>query len=365
MSTAPKMSATSDRRFNWQLFVLAMLTLLPIAMIAFNGYRAARMIMAREEPRRGSNRETIDATSSVSSPSKRVHIRFGVHDPEGVFADEPSLKIRHLFVSWADFDSAQLKKTLCDFEKREIEPLVTIEPWPIDGFEGPLLEGIAVGRYDSQIDCLADALNATTRPLMLAWGHEMDQDIATRYPWSGKAPEEYIRAYRYVVERMRTKLQSRARWVWAGVLKQGSTDYWPGDDCVDFIGMPIYSFPGWDTANYGYIRHFRKTVEEKIDVVRKFNKPLIITELGVNGSDDFESFWMHQAFLSLDAFPNLHAVVFFQAKDKEGAWGEKWGTPDWRLHPATIRGLVNWKLAAAAAESAPTTTSNLGERSIK
>jgi beta-mannanase len=358
MSTTSNVNSTPDRRLNWQLIVLSLLTLLPIVMIAFNGYRAARMIFSSAGPQVVSQPQTTVSASSVSAVSRPRPLRFGVHDPEGVFANDSQLAIRHLFVSWVDFDAEQLKRTLHDLEKRGLTALVTIEPWPKKESNEPLLEAIASGGYDAEIDRISDALGSTSKPIMVCWGHEMDQDIATRYPWSGQPPKDYVRAYCYVVQRVKDRSKASVQWVWAGVLKKGSGDYWPGDDCVDFIGMPIYSFPQWDSANYGYIRHFRKTFEEKRSLVRQFDKPLMITELGVNGSDDFESFWMHQAFLALDDFPELDAVLFFHAKDKEGAWGEKWGAPDWRLHPETIRGLVQWKLETSAASESTATAAS-------
>jgi endoglucanase len=120
--------------------------------------------------------------------------------------------------------------------------------------------------------------------------------------------------------------------------------YWPEDEYVDHIGMPIYSFPDWDRQNYGYIRDFRTTFEEKRRRIQELRKPLIITELGVTGSADFQSFWLRSAVDSLKAYGDLKAVVFYYATDTEGVWGRDVTTPDWRVHPELIRGLVAWKL---------------------
>ncbi len=127
-------------------------------------------------------------------------------------------------------------------------------------------------------------------------------------------------------------------------MKESTCKYWPGDSYADFIGMPIYSFPAWDQMTYGYIRDFKSTFGDKRRFVAELGKPIIITELGVNGSDDFEGFWLHQAFIGLDSQPDLAAVVFFYAKDSDGVWGEKLDTPDWRVNPDLLRGLVAWKV---------------------
>src|SRR5688572_13431474 len=105
----------------------------------------------------------------------------------------------------------------------------------------------------------------------------MDQDLAERYPWSGADPNEYVAAYRYFVDRIRSQVTTELLWVWAGVLKVGSLRYWPGDEYVNYIGMPIYGFPNWDRRTYGYIRDFRTTFDEKRKIVLELRKPLIIT----------------------------------------------------------------------------------------
>ena len=44
--------------------------------------------------------------------------------------------------------------------------------------------------------------------------------------------------------------------------------------------------------------------------------------------------------MSKEKKPNV--VVFFYAKDFEGAWGSEVETPDWRVDADSVRGLVEW-----------------------
>ncbi|MCB0321696.1 MAG: hypothetical protein KDD60_12290 [Bdellovibrionales bacterium] len=349
-----------------------MLTLLPFTMIAMNGSKAFYGILASSVGR-GSERLVVDdyseelplrlstevtngdpgaddASELDTSPApKGEHdnsLVFGVYDPKEEFEQDSSLRLRHIYVSWAAFDRLKLSQLLNEIESRGLEVLLTIEPWPIKSEKTDLLPAILAGDYDSVIDDLAEILSSLNGPVYVSWGHEMDQDLTERYPWSGSDPEQFVLAYRYVVDRVRRQVETELRWIWAGVLKEGSQRYWPGADYADFIGMPIYSYPTWDQKTFGYIRDFRTTFEEKRKVVEKLEKPLLITELGVSGSSDFESFWLHQAFMSLSDYDNLRGIVFFYSKDTEGAWGSKVATPDWRVHPDSIRGLVEWSLGS-------------------
>ncbi|MGE3776595.1 MAG: glycoside hydrolase family 26 protein, partial [Pirellulaceae bacterium] len=201
--------------------------------------------------------------------------------------------------------------------------MLTIEPWPKADIQQPLLQAITAGQYDDNLASLAQSLQALQGPVYLSWGHEMDQDLTRRYPWSAASPADFIAAYRYVVDWLRQRVQTEIRWIWTAVLKEGSARYWPGDAYADFVGMPVYSFPEFDHATYGYIRHFRQTYEDKRKIATQFGKPLCITELGVHGSAEFASFWLHQAFLALDDYPELAMVIFFYSRDSAGAWGDR------------------------------------------
>ena len=336
---------TIDRRFLSQVILLAALTVLPIIMISVNGTAAVRAILAEPESASDSaGAVSGDRGATPHAAGGAAPIRFGVFDPSGTFAADKELALRHIYISWSSFDPAELSHTLKELEQQGYDPLLTIEPWPGEGQTGELLPEILRGTYDRNINQIAAVLNDLEGPVYVSWGHEMDQTLVERYPWSGTDPQQFVKAYRYVVDRVRKQVDTDLRWVWAGVLKDGSLRYWPGQDYADYVGMPVYSFPSWDQKTYGFIRDFRTTFEEKKRVVTELNKPLMITELGVSGSTDFESFWLHQAFLALEDYPELAAVVFFYDKDTEGAWGSHVETPDWRVHADAVRGLVAWKL---------------------
>lgn len=342
-----------NHRLACQLIVLCVLIVLPVSMIAINGRRAVQAILNSDKPQGSEDAAHAEVPADDRSGSRVSRtLQFGVYDPQGVFPDDKELTIRHLYVSWSDFEPDRLAKQLSSLSHKGFEILLTVEPWPKADIAGPLLPAITEGKYDAVIDQVAGAMSSVSSPIYVSWGHEMDQDLTQRYPWSGKNPQQFVEAYRYVVNRLRQQVAAEVRWVWAGVLKDGSLNYWPGEDFVDFIGFPIYSFPEWDQQAYGYIRDFRTIFADKQRIVAGLDKPLMITEMGVSGSDDFENFWLRQAFLELDDFPNLEAVVFFYSRDTEHAWGNNVATPDWKVHPEAIRGLVSWKLHERSRNSA-------------
>jgi beta-mannanase len=139
-------------------------------------------------------------------------------------------------------------------------------------------------------------LSHFTGRIYISWGHEMDQDLTKRYPWSGKDPGQYVAAYRYVHDRInKSQKNNQIYWIWSPVVKKGCEKYWPGDSLVDIIGMPIYSYPAWEKSYYGHIRSFKSWYEEKYGLVKSFQKPVFIIEFGVTGSTDYQTYWLQEA----------------------------------------------------------------------
>ncbi|PAY20558.1 hypothetical protein CKO51_05800 [Rhodopirellula sp. SM50] len=360
----------NDRRLAVQFASLVVLAVLPFSMIAVNGARAFYGILAEPSGKTRDARDDahesdgtdvialnlnaatsevpVDSISAEEIPEGDDTLIFGVYDPDGEFERDHSLRLRHVYVSWADFDRNTLRRSLAAMESRGFQILLTIEPWPIPGRGDDLLTAILSGGYDQTLEELAGILDSLNGPVYVSWGHEMDQDLTERYPWSGTDPDQFVRAYRHVVDSLRENTETELRWIWAGVMKEGSLRYWPGREYADYVGMPVYSYPRWDQKMYGYIRDFRTTFQEKAKVVEELDVPLLITELGVSGSSDFEAFWLHQAFMGLRDYEKLKGVVFFFGQDVEGAWGSDVATPDWRVHPDSIRGLVEWELRQSA-----------------
>ena len=94
-------------------------------------------------------------------------------------------------------------------------PLVTWEPWTLDG-RGFSLRGIADGRFDGYVRRAARSAAAWGHPILLRFAHEMN---GTWYPWGrGKRetlPGIYKAAWRHLVGIFRSAGADNVRWVWA------------------------------------------------------------------------------------------------------------------------------------------------------
>jgi beta-mannanase len=310
-------------------------------MIYFNGTRALRGIL-------GPSEFNLIKDTSMSSDCQKLYplsrLDFGAYDPEGTLEKSKLINYEMVYLSWLDFQPKVITSKLNQIRTSQRLPVLTIEPWARN--EQTLLTDICKGHYDTELKSIGDLAAGFGDTLLISWGHEMDQDITKRYPWSGKSPQEFIAAYQYVHKFFTTLTKGKVKWIWAPVAKEGSKLYYPGDNFVDVIGLPIYAFPEWENSYRGYIKSFDETYTEKTDYLKDIDKPIFLTEFGMSGADDFKSFWIRQAFLSFRKYKNLKAVFFFQAKETPGVWGSDISSPDWQLPASTIETMIDWAKSA-------------------
>ena len=146
-------------------------------------------------------------------------------------------------------------------------PLLYWSPWgePYDETKGPDrfgLREILAGKWDKYIDDWADAARRYGKPLLVAWGLEMN---GTWFPWSGyfydggkvighkdgqplyQGPELYKQAYKYVVDRVRARKATNILWGFHAnnfssplMPWNEMANYYPGADYVDWLGLSVY-----------------------------------------------------------------------------------------------------------------------------
>ena len=225
-------------------------------------------------------------------------------------------------------------------------PLIFWSPWDKPYSEGDLpdrfnLYNILGGMWDAYIDKWAEDARDFGKPLLVAWGIEMN---GTWFPWSGYfygggqkdlrkqpstslGPKIYKQAYRYVVDRVRAKGARNIQWVFhLNNHSHPTADwnhfaaYYPGPDYVDWLGLSIYGkldkYMGWgtffDVCNQAYQEICR------VDP----SKPLMAAEWGVGEYPAFgnKAEWFKKAFLDFkERFPRIKAAVY---------WHERWQNSD-------------------------------------
>src|SRR4051812_5830357 len=143
-------------------------------------------------------------------------------------------------------------------------PLVFWSPWdkPYIQNRGPdrfSLFEIMAGKWDDYIDKWADAAREFGHPMVVVFGVEMNGEW---FPWSGryyggntwdeqahnwKGPENFKKAWRYVVDRVRARGASNIKWMfhtnnYSYPLNNWNLApaYFPGSGYVDWLGLSVY-----------------------------------------------------------------------------------------------------------------------------
>ncbi len=249
------------------------------------------------------------------------------------------------FPTWDDeFPTLACQK----LHKRGIIPHLTWELfWPssdpnnarqtgINGYDG--FNDVLNGNYDDYIDRFAKDAKAFNERVLLRFLHEFNGNW---YVWSGNkngqangGPEKVVAVWRYVIDRFNKIGADNVKWVW--VPHGPSTDldtaswnnvsnYWPGDEYVDWIGLDAYNFyPKDPWGGERPLRDFDNCFRALYDSCSSLGKqPMMIAEFGT-GEFQYENFdkaaWITDAFAKIKTeYPRLKIFTWFNI-NKELDW---------------------------------------------
>jgi glycosyl hydrolase family 26 len=262
-------------------------------------------------------------------------VDYGVYD----FAETMEhrrLAIEETFVNqktakgWANATEERSLYDFCtSFKSKGRMPLITIEPHD----SGDVLYKVATGKCDAELGIITAHLRAYGGPVIVRWGHEAENSI---YPWGGKNPEKYIAAYRHVVGYLRNHLATQKLYFcWSPIGNTNCVEYYPGDDCVSYVGCSLYWTRALARKYHIADGSFQNLFAQKYATLARFHKPIIIAECGVSVNDDQTS-WIAGMQQSVRAFPLLRTIVYFNAPDGY-AWVNR-HKPDWRLRDPSLWG---------------------------
>ncbi len=228
-------------------------------------------------------------------------------------------------------------------------PLVFWSPWdkPYVQNRGPdkfNLIDIIAGKWDAYIDKWADGAREFGHPMIVAFGVEMNGDW---FPWSGtfyggedwddeadnwKGPENFRRAYRHVVDRVRARGATNIKWMFHANNYSYPLDTWnfapayyPGSDYVDWLGLSVYGQQFKEEPNPGITSLLDWPYQELSGLDP--NKPIMIAEWAT-GEFPYEPGepgihkpeWIKQALeLFRTRYPRVKAAVY---------WHERWQNVD-------------------------------------
>lgn len=219
--------------------------------------------------------------------------------------------------------------------------------WPAEGTwntmdVGPegyaVMDEILAGKHDVYIETYAADAKEFGGKVLMRFMHEFNGNW---YVWSGNkngrehgGPAKVVAVWKYVVDKFKEAGADNVKWLWVphGPSTDLSTEswnqlsnYWPGDDYVDWVGLDAYNFYPQDP--WGGQRPYRdfdncfKAIYDSCVVLT--DKPIMIAEFGT-GEFEYEGLtkadWVIEAFTKIKTeYPRIKLFTWFHIK-KELDW---------------------------------------------
>lgn len=223
-----------------------------------------------------------------------------------------------------EFNNRLASKSLDHIKAQNKHLLVSWEPWnPNEGLNQSrdYLVEINNGQQDNYIKTLASDVKNYAGPVTIRFGHEMNGNW---YPW-GLRPDEYIKAYRRVVDIFRQEGVENAKWMWS--INADSvpyepisrvSKYYPGNNYVDEIGIDGYNFGSTQPGSRW--QSFDNIFSSSYNYLQSYNKPIVISEVASSEEGGNKAEWIRGMFNSLSSgYPRVTEVVWFNLL-KEADW---------------------------------------------
>ncbi len=178
---------------------------------------------------------------------------------------------------------------------------------------------IAAGRYDRLIDQRARAVARLDTPVLLSFDHEPLAQVGTE-SWDSGSVEDFVAAFRHVVDRFERAGTDNVAWVWTLTSFQFRTGdperLYPGDDVVDWVGVDGYVNIGCPWLDVGW-RTWTEVFEAPHDFAAAKAKPLVVAEFGLRedpADPTRKQQWFVDSIEEIRAMPSLKAVVSFNSE---------------------------------------------------
>ena len=179
------------------------------------------------------------------------------------------------------------------------------------------------GQYDNVLRQYSAWAKTINRPIFLRIGYEFDG------PHNELEPEEYIKAYRHIVDLLRAEGASNIAFVWHSYASKPYKDYplsawYPGDDYIDWVAISVFGHAYGD-ADFGTY------CDDVLFFAKEHQKPVMIAESNpIYGIDKENTEVWNKWFVNFFSFTynkNIKAISFINE--------------DW---PKTgIEGIAAWK----------------------
>ena len=204
------------------------------------------------------------------------------------------------------------------------DPIITWEPWCWTDDRSPaVMNALISGALDDYVHRWAEEIGGWRSTAYVRFAHQFNGDW---YPWTpggGTPAAAYVTAWQRLHDIFQVQQVDNVRWIWAPtVVGSGAlTDWYPGDEYVDVLGIDGY--------NWGASLPWSRWIDPEdlfgtmLDQLRSVSaqKPILVTEVGCAESGGRKADWIARF---VDFLGRQHDVMGF-------VWCERNKETDWRI----------------------------------
>lgn len=202
--------------------------------------------------------------------------------------------------------------------------MISINPFIRDNYDDTqTLKDIVAGLRDDYIRELASECRAFGYLLFIKFGIEPNiNQGASGYPSWASNSDDFVAAFRRTVDIFRSQGAANVKWVlalnWEDIGSHHWTEYYPGDEYVDWVGMSIYQFMPDNNPEPMIVGIYNDYSSRK---------PIMISEWGVNWSgqnysDESRATFINKFFDTIEARPKIKMINYHFWRD-------------WKFDPST------------------------------
>jgi hypothetical protein len=197
---------------------------------------------------------------------------------------------------------------------RTLPGTIPMVSWGVDLRDGK----VADGSRDPYLRTQAQAVAAYAKPVFLRIDWEMNGDWYPEWGSAAMSPEAYVAAWRHIRAVFQQQGATNAAFIWCpNIGELGGrpwTDWYPGDDYVDWVGLDAYPKPADAAAEVSGAGG----LDELATFAASSNKPAMLAEFapGAPQSDPQQTFDL--VFSWADRYPaTVKALVYFNYGSKQ------------------------------------------------
>jgi endoglucanase len=244
---------------------------------------------------------------------KLNRFNYGFYSQEAIDSKEVDYTFNHEYVNWDDtFDQNNITKALEKSIATLKHPIITLEPWNYSKniSNNQHFRDIVDGKYDKYIINTCKKINSINTVTLVNFAEGADFGSMSRFSWAIDDPILYKQGYMRWHKKCK-EVTNNVIFVWSAFGTKKASDYYPGDEFVDILGLNLLINENDLTNSKKKKLELTKIIEEKMKNVSSINKIVYLLDFGIqnpNQNSDYVEEFVN--ILKENKFPKILGAIY-------------------------------------------------------